>query len=105
MSEIKRFAKIAGEMVSLGKVEDVIGDLWPEYSHLVVSVPDERKGEQLVLITTKTDAGREDMAAYFRQCGLTELGVPRRILVCEKLPLLATGKADYQKAREMALAS
>ena len=59
----KRFAKIAGEMVSLGAVEMLVHSLWPEAHHAVVSVPDKRRGERIVLVTTaeeaETDALRE----------------------------------------------
>ena len=41
----KRFAKIAGEMISLAAVETMVQELWPEYNHVVVSFPDPRKGE------------------------------------------------------------
>ncbi|TIV94829.1 MAG: 2-acyl-glycerophospho-ethanolamine acyltransferase, partial [Mesorhizobium sp.] len=48
----KRFAKIAGEMVSLGAVEMLVQSLWPEERHAAVAVPDKRRGERIVLVTT-----------------------------------------------------
>lgn len=92
---VKRFAKIAGEMVSLTAVEVEISKLWPEYLHAVIAIPDSKKGEQLVLVTTKRDAKRTEIASYFKQAGVSEISVPKRIEIIDNLPLLATGKIDY----------
>ena len=100
---IKRFAKIAGEMVSLGAVEDALAKLWPQNMHLVVSVPDERKGEQLVVLTNKMDAARDAINVFFKEKSLPDIAVPRKIITLEKMPLLGTGKADYQTAKNIAL--
>ena len=48
---MKRFAKIGGETVSLAVVENIAAALWPDNHHAAVAVPDERKGEQIVLVT------------------------------------------------------
>src|SRR5262249_61154690 len=50
----KRFAKIAGEMVSLSAVEAMASSLWPHAISVAVSIPDPRKGEPIVLLTTHT---------------------------------------------------
>ena len=60
----KRFAKIAGEMVSLGAVEMLVQALWPEEHHAVVSVPDKRRGERIVLVTTADDADPDELRNY-----------------------------------------
>ena len=99
----KRFAKIGGEMISLPAIEESIHQLWPGYSHAVIQIPDARKGEQIVLITTRQPADRSDIIAYFNQNGLGELGIPKNILYIDKLPLLATGKTDYVSLREWVL--
>ncbi len=54
----KRFAKIGGEMVSLSAVEAMAAELWPQHVTVVVSVPDARKGERLVLMTPDAKATR-----------------------------------------------
>ncbi len=104
LGRIKRFAKIGGEMISLAAVETVVAALWPEKNHAVVSVPDARKGEALVLLTEKHDASVDSLREAFRSHGLSELWIPRRLIGVDKLPLLGTGKTDYVKAREMAMA-
>lgn len=91
----KRFAKIGGEMVSLTAVEEYINQLWPTYSHAVVQIPDAKKGEQLILITTYPAANRNDLIAYVQEQGLGELNIPKTILTINEIPVLGTGKTDY----------
>jgi acyl-[acyl-carrier-protein]-phospholipid O-acyltransferase/long-chain-fatty-acid--[acyl-carrier-protein] ligase len=91
----KRFAKIGGEMVSLPAVESYAASVWPDSDHAVVTRADPRKGEQLVLFTTRQDAQASALQAWARQNGIAELAVPREIRVVEALPVLGTGKVDY----------
>ncbi len=98
----KRFAKIGGEMVSLTAVEAAIAKLWPDAKHAAVNVPDAKKGEQIVLLTECQSATRDEVVRYFRGEKFNELWLPRRVMVVLALPLLGTGKADYQKAKAMA---
>jgi acyl-[acyl-carrier-protein]-phospholipid O-acyltransferase/long-chain-fatty-acid--[acyl-carrier-protein] ligase len=97
----KRFAKLGGEMVSLAAVETVASDLWPGATHVGVTLPDKRKGEQIVLVTDKPDADRQDFLAYAKAQGIPELYVPRAILVIGAIPVLGSGKIDYAGTAEM----
>ena len=94
----KRFAKIAGEMVSLSAVEALSAELWPQLITVVVSLPDPRKGERLALLTTDAACTREAFSQFARRKGATELMVPADILVVDKIPLLGSGKPDYVAA-------
>ena len=105
LGRAKRFAKIAGEMISLTAVETEINVLWPNKMHAVVNIPDEKKGEQLVLFTTEPTVERGALLAAFKEKGLSELAVPKTIRVVEEIPLMGTGKVDYVKLKEMALNS
>ncbi len=91
----KRFAKIAGEMVSLTAVEGFISALWPNFVHAVITAPDEKKGEQLILVTTNKDATRQEISNYAKDKKISELSVPLNIVIIKQLPLLGTGKTDY----------
>ena len=91
----KRFAKIAGEMVSLTAVEQICGDLWPEHPPAVVAVPDARKGERLIMITTRSGATRAEVQAWMKGQGAAELMFPSELIMVEALPLLGSGKTDY----------
>lgn len=98
----KRFAKIAGEMVSLTAVEGIVNTLWPEDAHAVVSLPDPKKGEQLVLITTSKAVNKDSVRDGVKADGHSELLAPKVILVVDEVPVLGTGKTDYVGAQKLA---
>ncbi|AUC93581.1 acyl-[ACP]--phospholipid O-acyltransferase [Bradyrhizobium sp. SK17] len=98
----KRFAKIAGEMVSLSAVETMATTLWPQAISVAVTLPDQRKGERIVLLTTQKDADRSAMQRQAKSVGASELAVPADIRVVDKVPLLGTGKTDYVGATALA---
>jgi len=90
----KRFAKIAGEMVSLAAVERLAAELWPDVPSAVAAVPDPRKGERLILFTERRDATRAAYQGFAKGRGASDLAIPAEIVVLEHLPLLGTGKVD-----------
>jgi acyl-[acyl-carrier-protein]-phospholipid O-acyltransferase / long-chain-fatty-acid--[acyl-carrier-protein] ligase len=98
----KRFAKIAGEMVPLNAVEELVAALLPGSAHAVVALPDPRRGEMLVLITEREDAQRAELVAHAQDRGVPELFVPRTIVYAKKLPLLGSGKTDYPAVKLLA---
>jgi acyl-[acyl-carrier-protein]-phospholipid O-acyltransferase/long-chain-fatty-acid--[acyl-carrier-protein] ligase len=102
LGRAKRFAKIGGEMVSLTAVEGIADAVWPDGRHAVVSIPDSRKGERLVLVTDREDAEVAPLAEWARTHGAPELAVPKRIVKVGELPVLGTGKTDYVAIQKMA---
>lgn len=98
----KRFAKVAGEMISLAAVEDLAAQTWPAAGHAVVARPDARKGEQLVLVTTQPDAGRAQLVEQARALGVGELSIPRQVVWVKQLPVLGAGKTDYRVVERLA---
>jgi acyl-[acyl-carrier-protein]-phospholipid O-acyltransferase/long-chain-fatty-acid--[acyl-carrier-protein] ligase len=90
----KRFAKIAGEMVSFAAVEAIAGELWPDALSAVASVPDARKGERLILVTQQKNPTRSEFQTFARSRGASELMTPAEIVYLEKVPVLGTGKID-----------
>ena len=101
---LKRFAKIGGETVSLAVVESCASALWPDHNHAAIAIPDGRKGEQIVLVTTCPDAQRLDLVGWAQNHGVTELAIPRRIMVAADIPVLGTGKTDYTKVQKFVAA-
>ena len=85
-------------------VENIAGALWPDGSHAAVALPDGRKGEQIVLVTNAPEASRIAMVGWAQNHGVTELALPRRLVLVDSIPLLATGKTDYVSVQKMAIA-
>ncbi|HEX4160755.1 MAG TPA: AMP-binding protein [Rhizomicrobium sp.] len=100
---LKRFAKVGGEVVSLAVVESCASALWPDCGHAAIALPDPRKGEQIVLITTAPDADRTAFAGWVHNHGVQELAIPRRIVHVDSIPVLGTGKTDYTKVTKQVL--
>jgi acyl-[acyl-carrier-protein]-phospholipid O-acyltransferase / long-chain-fatty-acid--[acyl-carrier-protein] ligase len=87
--------------VSFAAVEALAQSLWPEFTHVVIGLPDSRKGEQLVLVTDKPGADRDALLAHARAQGYPELWTPRAVLNAP-IPVLGSGKIDYAATAELA---
>jgi acyl-[acyl-carrier-protein]-phospholipid O-acyltransferase/long-chain-fatty-acid--[acyl-carrier-protein] ligase len=101
MGRAKRFAKIGGEMISLAAVEALAADLWLDAPSAVVAIPDERKGERLILLTEQAGASRAALQAFAKERGAPELMIPAEVKVVSELPLLGSGKVDHPAVARM----
>jgi acyl-[acyl-carrier-protein]-phospholipid O-acyltransferase/long-chain-fatty-acid--[acyl-carrier-protein] ligase len=99
---VKRFAKIAGEMISLEVVEKIAAQAAPKFAHAASTRPDASKGEAIVLFTTDPGLTRDLLVASVKRAGAPELAVPRVLITVEEIPLLGTGKTDYVRLGAMA---
>jgi acyl-[acyl-carrier-protein]-phospholipid O-acyltransferase/long-chain-fatty-acid--[acyl-carrier-protein] ligase len=104
---LSRFAKVAGEMVPLETVETKLVQALALSSEgervvSVTSVPDESKGEALVILSTR-DLDPKEIREKLLEAGLSNLWIPRRIQRVEKIPILASGKLDIQGCRVLAM--
>src|SRR5208283_2115916 len=91
----KRFVKVAGELVSLGAVEDILWGLWPDAIVACVAAPDPRRGERVILATTRQGATKAEVEAWMKTEGASAIMVPSSVVVLDAIPLLGSGKTDY----------
>jgi acyl-[acyl-carrier-protein]-phospholipid O-acyltransferase/long-chain-fatty-acid--[acyl-carrier-protein] ligase len=103
---LSRFSKIGGEMVPHGTVEAAIMTAynWQAQDRPVIAVaarPDAAKGEALVLLTT-TEIAADELRDKLGAAGLSNLWIPRVIKRVEAIPVLASGKLDLRKLKELA---
>jgi acyl-[acyl-carrier-protein]-phospholipid O-acyltransferase/long-chain-fatty-acid--[acyl-carrier-protein] ligase len=103
---LTRFSKIGGEMVPHIKVEEKLHELasCTEQCFAVTGVPDEKKGERLVVLHTLSDGKLQPTIEKLAASDLPNLWKPRadQFFRIEALPVLGTGKLDLRKVREIA---
>lgn len=103
---LSRFSKIGGEMVPHETVEDQInkalghGD--EERRIAIVGVPDEAKGEALVLLSSNPEIDLPALRAKLTEAGLPALWIPKKIVDVPEIPILATGKLDIKGCETVA---
>jgi acyl-[acyl-carrier-protein]-phospholipid O-acyltransferase/long-chain-fatty-acid--[acyl-carrier-protein] ligase len=106
---LARFSKIGGEMVPHGKIEDELHAILEttERTCVVSSVPDEKKGERLVVLHTPLNgANPRTLCQKLQSRGLPNLWIPseRDFYPIEEMPILGSGKLDLKRVKEIALA-
>jgi len=104
---LSRFSKIGGEMVPHGAVEQKINEIYQVDQNegpaaIVVGVPDSSKGEALVLLTS-IDIKWRRSAREALQRGPAQSLDPQIIRRVEKIPLLGSGKTDFQRLQQLAM--
>ena len=101
LGRLKRFAKISGEMVSLGAVEEALTGAFADFGQrcevAVISQPDADKGEALIAVSNEKRITAEMIRSLLRGKGISNLCVPREIRYVKEIPKLGTGKTDYQR--------
>ena len=105
---LSRFSKIGGEMVPHEMIEQKILstlklDAHSERVIAIAGVPDEVKGEAIVLLSS-IEIDLQELRAALREAHVPNLWVPRSIRRVEKIPMLASGKLDLGKCKELAAA-
>ena len=104
---LSRFAKIGGEMVSHGQVEAALSQAVnaETQSVAVTSIPDEKKGERLVVLHTLEESTIPDVLAKLGHSSLPKLFIPRKdaFVKVEQIPVLGSGKLDLRALKRIAL--
>lgn len=111
-----RFAKIGGEMVPLGKLEQALQTLLPQLEEsdtdssdsstpvpelIAVNLPDAAKGEKIVVLTT-SPLNNDSVRTAIAEAGLPTLANPNKIIDVESIPKLGSGKTNFGEAKRLA---
>jgi acyl-[acyl-carrier-protein]-phospholipid O-acyltransferase/long-chain-fatty-acid--[acyl-carrier-protein] ligase len=104
---LSRFSKIGGEMVPHIKVEEKLHELVDAHEQVfaVTGIPDEKKGERLVVLHTLDDEPLQKCLSRLDQAGLPNLWIPRpqAFFKVDAMPYLGTGKLDLRRIRQLAM--
>ena len=100
-----RFAKLGGEMISLGAVEIRINEtkILEGSDYMVTAIPDSAKGECVVLLYSGSEQEPADVLRALRKSGIPPLMVPGLAFKVPAVPKLGTGKADFKASKQLAL--
>jgi acyl-[acyl-carrier-protein]-phospholipid O-acyltransferase/long-chain-fatty-acid--[acyl-carrier-protein] ligase len=99
-----RFAKVGGEMVSLGAVEEQARNVLPDQSQdelAAAAVPDARKGEKVIVLVTSDDLEQE-LRDKMVAAGVSPLMVPAQVIRVQEIPKLGSGKTDFSALNALA---
>jgi acyl-[acyl-carrier-protein]-phospholipid O-acyltransferase/long-chain-fatty-acid--[acyl-carrier-protein] ligase len=100
VGRLRRFLKIAGEMVSLVKVEDVLDRLLPDdCTCCVVEVPDAMRGARIVAAVT-CEVDEKTILAQMAE-SLPRIALPKQFVVLPELPKMSSGKLDFRRITEI----
>jgi acyl-[acyl-carrier-protein]-phospholipid O-acyltransferase / long-chain-fatty-acid--[acyl-carrier-protein] ligase len=102
LGRLKRFAKVAGEMVALEVVERLARECSPQHQHAATVAMLKDRGETTVLFTTDSSLDRVTLHRHARGLGVQDLAVARSIIHVRSLPVLGNGKTDYVALAQMA---
>lgn len=99
-----RFAKIGGEMLSLTAVEEQVRRVVdnPELELCAVSLPEPKKGEQIVLLIAGFEEPLDDLRRAMIASGANPLSIPAEFRAVAEIPKLGSGKTDFTLARALA---
>ena len=99
----KRFTKIAGEMISLGFIEDEVAKLSPEHHHAAIAIENLEQGKPLLrLYTNDPNLNASKIREHFGAERIPNTWLPREVVYMPELPVLRTGKVDYQTLQKLA---
>jgi acyl-[acyl-carrier-protein]-phospholipid O-acyltransferase/long-chain-fatty-acid--[acyl-carrier-protein] ligase len=105
LGRLKRFAKVSGEMVSLGAVEEALANAFPQFGLkflvAVVATADESRGERLIAVTNEPRLSLEEIREAIRARGLNNLSMPRELKYIHDLPRLGTGKVNHRELAKL----
>ena len=102
LDRAKRFARIAGEIISLATIEDIAYKIDQDNAHAAISIEDKKSGQQVILFTTSNIIDKEKFRELAKNTKISLLCLPENIIKIKDMPLLATGKINYRKIVKLA---
>jgi acyl-[acyl-carrier-protein]-phospholipid O-acyltransferase/long-chain-fatty-acid--[acyl-carrier-protein] ligase len=102
---LSRFSKIGGEMVPHLKVEEAVYGVIGEHRAIVAGIPDEQRGERLVVLYTRPDMTPSELWRALSVVEMPRLWLPKRedVFQVDSIPVLGTGKIDLRGSKSLAL--
>lgn len=98
----KRFTKIAGEMISLGHIEDELSKLSPDHQHAAIAIESDTQSKTIIrLYTNDPELSLAAIRAHYAAAQMPNIYLPRELVHMIELPVLRTGKVDYQTLQKM----
>ncbi len=98
---LKRFVKIAGEMISLVRVEDALNEILPDDTICcAVEIPDPIKGAEIVAVVTTSDINHKQLKKQLSKL-LPSLAIPKKFFVLENIPMASSGKINFRAVEEI----
>lgn len=100
-----RFAKIGGEMISLGAIDTAMSKVFPEETEAVATaIPDGKKGEKVILLVA-SEMAEDELKALINNAEIPPIMKPSGIIPVDTIPKLGSGKNDYHQIKKIALAA
>ena len=99
---LKRFVKIAGEMISMPFIENILKEKYSSLSENTLAVEGSDKGKEprVVLFSTK-ELNLSEVNKFLRDKGVAAIAKIREIVILKEIPLLGSGKTDYRLLKEL----
>ena len=85
------------------RTKQILEKLYPSSLQGIITIPDPKKGEQLIFVSSNEDVNLKDIQNYFKQQKISDLWIPKKVIYMKKVPILGTGKFDYQTTKKIIL--
>ncbi len=99
---LKRFIKIGGEMISMPMIEKILLNIYGSDDQVVLAVEGTDTGtEAIIALFSTIPLEATEVNRQLREAGLSALAKIHKIIPIEQIPLLGSGKTDYQQLKSL----
>jgi acyl-[acyl-carrier-protein]-phospholipid O-acyltransferase/long-chain-fatty-acid--[acyl-carrier-protein] ligase len=100
--DASRVARIGDTDMPLAPCEALATAMWPDSRHAAIAIPNRRRGERIVLVTTEPEIDKAALRRQAKVLGLSERALPAEIVFVEKMPTGQSGHFDLEEVRRVA---